>query len=208
MNHSTLRSALVNEIRDLYHAEKQLVKALPKLSKGATSPDLKEALDAHLEETEGHVDRLEKVFDALGERARAKSCAGMAGIVEEGSNTLDEDFDDEVMDAAIIAAAQRAEHYEIAAYGTAAAWADALGLDEAAELLSSILDEEKAADEKLTTLAERGINASATSGDGEMQAGGSSGRGKSGNGASRRTSASGKKDYKGGRVASTVIKNN
>jgi ferritin-like metal-binding protein YciE len=164
---STLREALVNEIRDLYHAEKQLVRALPKMSKGATNADLKEALDAHLEETEQQVTRLEQVFEHLEERVRAKTCPGMAGIIEEGSETLGEDFEDDVMDAAIIAAAQRAEHYEIAAYGTAAAWAEALGLSDVAELLNETLEEEKAADQKLTALAEQGINSAATAGGDE-----------------------------------------
>jgi ferritin-like metal-binding protein YciE len=162
---TTLRDALLDEIRDLYHAERQLVRALPKLSKGAASPDLREALDAHLDQTERHITRLEDVFEHLEERVRAKSCAGMAGIVEEGADILQEDFGDDVMDAAIIAAAQRAEHYEIAAYGTAAAWAKALGLSEVATLLAETLEEEKAADSKLTGLAEQGINAAATNGE-------------------------------------------
>ena len=164
---STLREALVNEIKDLYHAEKQLVRALPKLSKGASSAELKDALNTHLEETERQVNRLEEVFEHLDERVRAKTCPGMAGIIEEGSEILQEDLDEMAMDAAIIAAAQRAEHYEIAAYGTAAAWAEALGMSDVAELLMQTLDEEKAADQKLSALAEQGINAAATSGDDE-----------------------------------------
>ena len=164
---STLREALVNEIKDLYHAEKQLVRALPKLSKGAASAELKDALDTHLEETERQVTRLEEVFEHLDERVKAKNCPGMAGIIEEGSEILSEDFDKMAMDAAIIAAAQRAEHYEIAAYGTAAAWAEALGMSDVHDLLMQTLDEEKAADRKLSALAEQGINAAATSGDDE-----------------------------------------
>jgi ferritin-like metal-binding protein YciE len=164
---NTLRDALIDEIRDLYHAEKQLLKALPKLAKGATSEELVDALQSHLGETEEQVNRLEQAFEHLGEKVRAKTCAGMAGIIEEGSDTLEEDFEDDVMDAAIIAAAQRAEHYEIAAYGTAAAWAEALGEAEVAALLTETLNEEKAADEKLTGLAEAGINAAATAGEGE-----------------------------------------
>jgi ferritin-like metal-binding protein YciE len=166
---STLREAFVDEIKDLYHAEKQLIRALPKLAKNAANSDLREALDAHLEQTEQHVTRLEEVFGHLEERVKAKMCAGMAGIIEEGSEILGEEFDDDVMDAAIIAAAQRAEHYEIAAYGTAAAWADALGLAEVAELLGQTLEEEKAADQKLTALAEQGINAAAISGNGQSE---------------------------------------
>jgi ferritin-like metal-binding protein YciE len=161
---NTLMDALVDEVRDLYHAEKQLVKALPKMAKAATSDDLREALEAHLAETENQVGRLEQVFELLEEKPRAKACAGMAGIIEEGSDALKEDAEPAVLDAMIIASAQRAEHYEMAAYGTAAAWAEGLGLSEVAELLRDTLDEEKAADEKLTALAEAGINDAASAG--------------------------------------------
>jgi len=165
---STLRDAFIDEVRDLYHAEKQLVKALPKLVKGATNSDLKVALENHLGETQQQVSRLEDVFGLLGEPVRAKTCAGMAGIIEEGADALGEDFEGAVMDAAIIASAQRAEHYEIAAYGTAAAWADSLGLSDVSALLNETLAEEKAADQKLSALAEQGINEAATAGeDGE-----------------------------------------
>jgi ferritin-like metal-binding protein YciE len=152
-------------VRDLYHAEKQLVKALPKLVKGATNPDLKAALENHLGETQQQVSRLEDVFGLLDEPVKAKTCAGMAGIIEEGADALGEDFEGAVMDAAIIASAQRAEHYEIAAYGTAAAWADSLGLSDVSALLNETLAEEKAADQKLSALAEQGINEAATAGD-------------------------------------------
>lgn len=165
--HTTLRDAFVDEIRDLYHAEKQLVKALPKLSKSAANASLRDALDAHLDQTETHVSRLEQVFEHLDERVKAKACAGMAGIIEEGSDILGERFDDAVMDAAIIAAAQRAEHYEIAAYGTATAWAKTLGLTEVADLLGQTLEEEKSADQTLTELAEQEINAAAANGQAE-----------------------------------------
>ena len=161
---NTLMDALVDEVRDLYHAEKQLVKALPKLAKAATSDELRAALVSHLSETENQVGRLEQVFELLEEKPRAKACAGMAGIIEEGSDALKEDAEPAVLDAMIIAAAQRAEHYEMAAYGTAAAWAEGLGLTEVAELLRDTLDEEKAADEKLTALAEAGINDAASAG--------------------------------------------
>ena len=161
---NTLMDALVDEVRDLYHAEKQLVKALPKMAKAATSDELREALESHLAETETQVGRLEQVFELLEEKPRAKTCAGMAGIIEEGSDALKEDAEPAVLDAMIIAAAQRAEHYEMAAYGTAAAWAEGLGLSEVAELLRDTLDEEKAADEKLTALAEAGINDAASAG--------------------------------------------
>lgn len=165
MSAENLREALVEEIKDLYNAEKQLVKALPKMAKGATSDELREAIESHLEETEGQVTRLEKVFELLDEKPRGKHCAGMAGIIEEGSDTLQEDLEDAVMDACIIAGAQRAEHYEIAAYGTAIAWAEALGLTDVAQVLNETLAEEKAADEKLSALAESGINEAATAGE-------------------------------------------
>jgi ferritin-like metal-binding protein YciE len=161
---NNLREALVDEIRDLYNAEKQLTKALPKLAKAATSDELREAFETHLEETEGHVTRLERVFELLDEKPRGKHCAGMAGIVEEGSEKMQEDMEDAVMDACLIAAAQRAEHYEMGSYGTAIAWAEALELSEVAEILNETLAEEKAADEKLTALAESGINEAATAG--------------------------------------------
>ena len=160
----TLHEALVDEIRDLYHAEKQLLKALPKLAKNATDKTLEQALRSHLTETEEHVTRLEEVFELLEEKVKAKPCAGMAGIVEEGSDALGEDADGPVLDAMIIASAQRAEHYERAANGTAAEWAKALGLKDVAALLKQTLGEEEAADKKLTMIARQGINAAATAG--------------------------------------------
>ena len=165
---NTLRDALVDEIKDLFNAEKQLTKALPKLAKNATNPDLRAALESHLAETQEQIARLEQVFELLDETARGKHCAGMAGIIEEGNDMLEEDAEDSVKDACIIAAGQRAEHYEMAAYGTSLAWAKALGLDEVAQLLEATLEEEKAADEKLSALAESGINEAAMAGaDGE-----------------------------------------
>ena len=157
----TLHEMLVDEIKDLYHAEKQLTKALPKMVKAANHEDLREAFEMHLEETREQVTRLEEVFEALGEKAKAKPCPGMAGILEEGTETMEEDAEGAVMDAALIAAAQRVEHYEIAAYGTCVEWARLLGLNEVASLLQTTLDEEKAADEKLTSLAESEINEAA-----------------------------------------------
>ena len=154
----TLHDAFLDELRDSYDAEKQLTKALPKLAKAATSEVLRDAFEAHLEETRGHVERLEQVMQGLGEKVRGKHCDGMEGIIEEGKSVMEEDFDDATMDACLIASGQRAEHYEMAAYGTLVAWAKAMGHDEAAELLQQTLDEEKAADEKLTALAEAGIN--------------------------------------------------
>jgi ferritin-like metal-binding protein YciE len=167
MSATNLREALVEEIKDLYNAEKQLVKALPKMAKGAESDELRDAFEKHLEETEGQVTRLERVFELLDEKVRGKHCAGMAGIVEEGSETLQEDMDGSVLDACLIASAQRVEHYEISAYGTAIAWAEALGLSQVAQILGENLEEEKAADEKLSALAESGINQAATAGETE-----------------------------------------
>jgi ferritin-like metal-binding protein YciE len=154
----TLHDAFVDELRDSYDAEKQLLKALPKLAKTATSPELQAAFEGHLEETRGHVDRLEQVFQLLDEKVRGKHCDGIAGIIDEGKSIMEEDFDDATMDACLIAAGQRAEHYEMAAYGTLVAWAKTIGRDDAADLLQEILDEEKAADAKLSALAEGGIN--------------------------------------------------
>jgi len=158
---STLHDAFLDELRDMYHAEKQLTKALPKLAKAATSAALVEAFESHLAETENHVARLEQVFESLGETARAKTCDGMKGIVEEASSMMQESFDENTMDAVLIASAQRAEHYEIAAYGTLVAWARQMEHQDAAELLQQNLDEESAADEKLTEIAESGINQTA-----------------------------------------------
>ena len=154
----TLHDAFVDELRDTYDAEKQLIKALPKLAKAATSPELRAAFEAHLEETRGQVERLESVFASLDEKVKGKHCDGIAGIIEEGKSIMEEEFDDATMDACLIAAGQRAEHYEMAAFGTLVAWAKIMGHDEAAELLEQNLEEEKAADEKLSSLAEDGIN--------------------------------------------------
>ena len=157
----SLHDAFVDELRDTYDAERQLTKALAKLAKAASSPDLKDAFSSHLEETQGQIGRLEQVFASLDEKVRGKHCDGIAGIIEEGKSIMEEDFDEASMDACLIAAGQRAEHYEMAAYGTLVAWAKAMGHDEAADLLQQTLEEEKAADEKLSSLAEGGINRSA-----------------------------------------------
>ena len=159
----TLHDAFIDELRDSYDAEKQLTKALPKLAKAANSPKLRSAFETHLEETRGHIERLEQVFESIEEKPRGKHCDGIAGIIEEGKSVMGEDFDEATMDACLIAAGQRAEHYEMAAYGTLVAWARGMGHEEAANLLQEILDEEKAADEKLSTLAEGGINQEAAS---------------------------------------------
>ena len=154
----TLHDAFIDELRDTYDAEKQLTKALPKMARAATSDGLKQALESHLDQTREQIGRLEQVFARLDEKVRGKHCDGMAGIIEEGKSVLAENFDETTMDACIIASGQRAEHYEMAAYGTLVAWARAMGHEEAADLLQENLDEEKAADEKLSALAEGGIN--------------------------------------------------
>ena len=159
----TLHDAFIDELRDTYDAERQLTKALPKLAKAATNPKLRKAFETHLEETKGQIERLEQVFASLDEKVKGKHCDGIAGIVEEGKAIMEEDFDEDTMDACLIAAGQRAEHYEMAAYGTLVAWARAMGHDEAATLLQETLDEEKAADEKLSEIAEGGINRGAAS---------------------------------------------
>jgi ferritin-like metal-binding protein YciE len=154
----TLHDAFIDELRDAYDSEKQLTKALPKLAKAASDPKLRQAFEVHLKETQGQIERLEQVFQSLDEKVRGKHCDGIAGIVEEGKSIMEEDFDENTMDACLIAAGQRAEHYEMAAYGTLVAWAQAMGHTEAANLLQQTLDEEKAADRKLSGLAEGGIN--------------------------------------------------
>jgi ferritin-like metal-binding protein YciE len=161
MSMSTLRDLFENELRDIYYAEKALVKALPKMAKGASSEKLKAGIEQHLEQTEGHVERLEQVFSILDLAARGKKCEAMDGLIAEGAELLKEDADAEDLDAGIIAAAQKVEHYEIATYGTLCTWAKQLGFDDAAELLGATLGEEKETDEQLTQLAESGINAAA-----------------------------------------------
>jgi ferritin-like metal-binding protein YciE len=149
-----LRDVYVDELRDLYDAEHRLIKALPKLAKAADSDELRSGIEAHLEQTKGHAQRLEQIFESMGEQAKAKKCKGIEGIINEASQTLDEDFEGPVMDAAIIASAQRAEHYEIAAYGSVRSFAEQLGETKAASLLQQTLNEEKETDAKLTKMAE------------------------------------------------------
>jgi ferritin-like metal-binding protein YciE len=161
---ATLHDAFLDELRDAYDAEKQLTKALPKMAKAASSPQLRKAFETHLKETQGQIGRLEKAFASLDEKVRGKHCDGIEGIIEEGQSVMEEDFDETTMDACLIAAGQRAEHYEMAAYGTLVAWAKAMGHSEAASLLQQNLDEEKAADAKLSALAEGGINEEAADG--------------------------------------------
>ena len=158
---STLHDIFIDELRDVYDAEKQLTKALTKLAKSASAAPLRDAFESHLEETQGHIARLEEVFTSLDERVSGKHCDGIAGIIQEGKSVMEQDLDETTMDAALIASGQRAEHYEMAAYGTLVAWARSMGHDDVADLLQKTLDEEKAADQKLSTLAEGGINANA-----------------------------------------------
>jgi ferritin-like metal-binding protein YciE len=160
----TLHDAFVDELRDAYDAEKQILKALPKMAKAASSEDLRAAFETHLEETRGQVERLESAFASIDEKPRGKHCDGVAGIIEEGKSNMGEDFDEMTMDASLVASAQRVEHYEIAMYGTLVAWAHSMGHEEAAELLQETLDEEKATDQKLTEIAEGSINEMAAAG--------------------------------------------
>jgi ferritin-like metal-binding protein YciE len=161
MSLDSLDKLFLEELKDVYNAEKQLVQALPRLAKAAESPELREAFTSHLEETKGHVERLEQVFKALGETARGKKCKGMEGLIEEGKEILEQEGEGAVIDAALIAGAQRVEHYEIAAYGCLCTYAKLLGHDDAAELLAETLAEEEAADSKLSEIAESSVNGQA-----------------------------------------------
>jgi ferritin-like metal-binding protein YciE len=158
MKLNTLEQLYISELRDLYSAENQLLKALPKMAKGASSPELKDAFEKHLEQTKGHVERLEQIFQQLDESPRGKTCHGMKGLIEEGSEILKEDGEDSVLDAGIIVAAQKVEHYEIAGYGSVRTFANLLNQDEAARVLQSTLDEESETNEILNGLAEGIIN--------------------------------------------------
>lgn len=157
---TNLRDVFIEQLKDLYNAETQLVKALPKMAKAATSPELAQGFEEHLEQTKGHVNRLEEIFEKLEEKPSGKKCKAMEGLIKEGSETIEEDASDAAKDALLIAAAQRVEHYEIAGYGSVKTYADLLGESEAAELLAETLQEEKDTDEKLTEAAQT-INAEA-----------------------------------------------
>jgi ferritin-like metal-binding protein YciE len=154
----SLEDLFIDELRDLYNAENQLLKALPKMAKAASSPELRTAFTDHLTETEGHVARLEQVFEELGKSPKGKTCKAMKGLVEEGGEIIEEDAEEHVRDAGLIAAAQRVEHYEMAGYGTVATFARILGQSQIEKLLRQTLKEEGAADKKLTTLAESTVN--------------------------------------------------
>jgi ferritin-like metal-binding protein YciE len=158
MNHlNSLQDLFVHELRDLYSAEQQLVSALPKMARAASSPDLQTAFHEHLDQTRNHVTRLDRIFGQLGTSGMGKECEAMKGLIKEGEQTIQAGGDSDVKDAALIAAAQRVEHYEIAAYGAARTFAEKLGYDEAADMLQKTLDEEGKTDKKLTALAEGGI---------------------------------------------------
>jgi ferritin-like metal-binding protein YciE len=154
MQQADLKEVYIDELKDIYSAETQLVKALPKMAKAAASEDLRSGFEEHLEQTKGHVARLEKIFQALSEKPTGKKCMGMEGLIKEGGEAAEEDYEDDAKDAALIGAAQRVEHYEIAAYGTVRAMAEKLGEDEAVDLLSQTLQEEKDTDVKLSNLAD------------------------------------------------------
>jgi ferritin-like metal-binding protein YciE len=158
MKLNTLQKLYTDELRDLYNAENQLLKALPKMAKAASSEELKEAFEQHLEQTKGHVKRLEQVFEELDEKPKGKTCHAMKGLIEEGSEILEEDGETSVRDAGMIVAAQKVEHYEMAGYGSVRTFAHLLGQNKAAELLQATLDEESETNELLNRLAESVIN--------------------------------------------------
>jgi len=158
MKLDTLKTLYIDELRDLYNAENQLLKALPKMAKGASSEDLKDAFEKHLEQTKSHVERLEEVYQEIGETPKSKTCKAMKGLIEEGSEILKEDGEESVIDAGIIVAAQKVEHYEIASYGSVRTFAQLLGKDRSAELLQTTLDEESETNETLNQLAEEIVN--------------------------------------------------
>jgi ferritin-like metal-binding protein YciE len=164
MEHKALNELFVDELKDIYSAENQLIKALPKMAKAATSDDLRAGFEEHLEQTKEHARRIEEICKELGEKPTGKKCGGMEGLIGEGKEMMDE-FEDDVLDAALISAAQRVEHYEIAAYGTVRTYAELLGHDRAVELLEQTLEEEKETDQKLTELA-GAINVEAVNAEG------------------------------------------
>jgi len=190
MTNDALKELYIDELKDLFSAENQLLKALPRMAKAATSEELSSAFTEHLEQTKGQVQRLEQIFEMLDENPKGKKCVGMEGLVKEGAEMMGEDFEDEVLDAGLIGAAQRIEHYEIAAYGTARAFAELLGESDQASLLGETLEEEKETDQKLTQLSEQ-INVEANEqGDESMEEGEEAASG------SRKSSSSSKRKLK------------
>ncbi|MBZ3695527.1 MULTISPECIES: YciE/YciF ferroxidase family protein [Phyllobacterium] len=158
MTDKTLDKLFHETLKDVYYAERKILKALPKMAKGAVTPELKAAFEKHRDETEMHVERLQQVFEILGKRAQGKTCEAIEGILAEGEEILDEFKDEPALDAGLVSSAQAVEHYEIARYGTLARWADELGMKDAVALLVQTLEEEKATDAALTKLAEGGVN--------------------------------------------------
>lgn len=158
MKMTGLKDLLVEQLKDLYSAENQLIKALPKMARAATNPELRSGFKEHLEQTRHQAARIEQICESLEVSPKGKKCAAMEGLIEEGKELMEEDAEAEVLDAGLIAAAQKVEHYEIASYGSVRTWAEQLGLDEAVELLQETLDEEKETDEKLTQLALASVN--------------------------------------------------
>ncbi|HTS38865.1 MAG TPA: ferritin-like domain-containing protein [Candidatus Solibacter sp.] len=169
MQKGSLRQVYIDELKDLYSAEMQLVKALPKMAKAASNAELRQTFEEHLRQTSEHVSRLEQIFEMLEEKPSGKKCLGMEGLVKEGAEAISEDYDDSARDAAIIGAAQRVEHYEIAGYGTARAFAELLGEEEHISLIEQTLNEEKRADEKLTQLSTSISGDAAQSGESETE---------------------------------------
>jgi ferritin-like metal-binding protein YciE len=190
MKLDSLQHLLVDQLKDLYSAENQLVKALPKMAKAASTPELRAGFEEHLEQTRKQVERLEAISEQMGISPKGKKCAAMKGLIEEGKELIEEEPDPAVLDAGLIAAAQKVEHYEMASYGCARTWAEQLGLEEAAGLLQETYEEEKETDEKLTQLAKQKVNAGAQTGDSEngatergmAQVGGSARGGRNGHG--------------------------
>jgi ferritin-like metal-binding protein YciE len=162
---NSLDDLLVHELQDIYNAEGQILKALPKMIKAASHPELQSAFEEHLEQTEGQVERLDQVFKLLGVPAKGRKCEGMAGLIAEGQKVMEEDADASVLDAALIAAAQKVEHYEIASYGCVCTYAEMLGYDQVHDLLGQNLEEEETTDEKLSELAESVVNVDAEEGE-------------------------------------------
>ncbi len=163
MPNQGLKDLYIDELKDLYNAENQLVKALPKLARAAASDELRQGFEEHLEQTKGHVERLEKIFQMLDESPKGKKCKGMEGLIVEGSEVMEQDYEGSLLDAALIGAAQRVEHYEIAGYGTARSFAESLGQTDHVSLLNETLEEEKETDQKLTELAKQ-VNTEANEG--------------------------------------------
>jgi ferritin-like metal-binding protein YciE len=188
MEMNTLRDLYIDELKDLYSAEKQLIKAIPKMAKAANDPELSKAFQTHLRQTERQVQRLEQVFEELGESPRGKKCIGMEGLIEEGNELIKEDPDPDVLDAGLIAKAQHIEHYEIAGYGTVRTYAQLMGADRQAQLLQETLDEEGETDKLLTQLAESSINIEAATAEGDEEEAATSRGGRRSKGADREVS--------------------